>query len=210
VNLATAIYCVSCRGILPAIPVARGVMGTVRKRKTRPPWVRVLGRIAVSLVFLALFLCIGLAVWPQQEGDEPPRSSLAGEPDLAILFSRPGASGTKALLGHQIGHSLMKSASDPLLSSVSVRLGEGTLMVRSAYSWNGISWTVSTLYRLEGDSGQWRLVPDLGAVGHLPVGARLSGFLGSYQLSRNPAVSRILSSVSAFPFLEISGNALRF
>lgn len=210
VNLATAIYCVSCRAILPAIPVVAGVMGTVRKQKPRPQWIRVFGRIAVSLLLLALLLCVGLVAWPQRGGDQPPRSSLAGEPDLATLFSRPGASGTKALLGHQVGHGVMRSSSDPLLSSVTVRLGEGTLMVRSGYSWRGIRWTVSALYRLEGDSGQWHLEPIMGGIGHLPLWPSAVSRLAAFQLSRNPAIARVLTAVSAFPFLEISGNTLRF
>jgi hypothetical protein len=114
------------------------------------------------------------------------------------------------ILGPQIGHAVMRSSSDPLLSSVTVGFGEGTMMVRTAYSWQGIRLTISALYRIEGDSGQWSLLPVSGEIGHLPLGAGLSGLLGAYQLSRNPAVSRVLSSVSAFPFLEISGNVLRF
>lgn len=210
VNLATAIYCISCRAILPAIPVHHGVMGRVGKPRNRRPWLGPLGRIARYGVGLAFLICLGLAAWPQQVGDQSPRSSLSGEPDLPTIFSRSGAAGTKALLGHQIGHAVMRSSSDPLLSSVTVRLGEGTMMVRSGYSWQGIRLTISALYRLEGDSGQWRLVPVLGGIGHLPLGAGLSGILGAYELSRNPTVSRVLSSVSAFPFLEISGNVLRF
>jgi len=209
-NLATAIYCVSCRAILPAIPVHHGVMGKVGKPRKRSPWLGTLGRIARYGVGLAFLFCLGLAAWPQHVGDQPPRSSLSGELDLPTIFSRPGAAGTKSLLGHQIGHAVMRSSSDPLLSSVSVRLGEGTMMVRSGYSWQGIRLTISALYRLEGDSSQWRLVPVLGGIGHLPLGAGFSGYLGAYQLCRNPAVSRVLSSVSAFPFLEISGNVLRF
>jgi len=57
-NLATAIYCVSCKGILPAIPVLPGVMGRVRKRSLFPSWGRVVKGILVAAVVPALFLLL--------------------------------------------------------------------------------------------------------------------------------------------------------
>ena len=210
VNLATAIYCISCRAILPAIPVHHGVMGRVGKPRNRRPWLGPLVRIARYGVGLAFLICLGLAAWPASREDRVPRTALSGELDLSQLFLRPGAAGTRTALGHQIGHALMRSAADPLLSFATVRLGEGTAVLRLGYSWKGIPWTFTSQYRLEGDSGQWRLTPVSGSLGHLPVGGRVTGMLLSFLLSRNPAVPQVLSVLSDSPYLEISGNVLRF
>ena len=210
VNLATAIYCISCRAILPAIPVHHGVMGRVGKPRSRKLWLGPLVRITGYGVVTALLVCLGLAAWPATREDRVPRSALSGEPDLSQLFLRPGAAGTRTALGHQIGHALMRSATDPFLSSATVRLGEGTALLRLGYSWKGLPWTFTSQYRLEGDSGQWRLTPVSGSLGHLPVGGRVTDLLFSFLLSRNPGIPTVLSVLSDSPYLEISGNVLRF
>ena len=210
VNLATAIYCISCRAILPAIPVHHGVMGRVGKPRSRRLWLGPLVRITGYGVVTALLVCLGLAAWPATREDRVPRSALSGEPDLSQLFLRPGAAGTRTALGHQIGHALMRSATDPSLSSATVRLGEGTALLRLGYSWKGLPWTFTSQYRLEGDSGQWRLTPVSGSLGHLPVGGRVTDLLFSFLLSRNPGIPTVLSVLSDSPYLEISGNVLRF
>jgi len=84
VNLATAIYCISCRAILPAIPVHHGVMGRVGKPRNRRPWLGPLGRIARYGVGLAFLICLGLAAWPQQD-----RRSQAQAPRVPRLVSPP-------------------------------------------------------------------------------------------------------------------------
>jgi hypothetical protein len=185
-------------------------MGRVGKPRSRRLWLGPLVRITGYGVVTALLVCLGLAAWPATREDRVPRSALSGEPDLSQLFLRPGAAGTRTALGHQIAHALMRSATDPFLSSATVRLGEGTALLRLGYSWKGLPWTFTSQYRLEGDSGQWRLTPVSGSLGHLPVGGRVTDLLLSFLLSRNPGIPTVLSVLSDSPYLEISGNVLRF
>lgn len=210
-NLLTAIYCCSCRSILPAVPVLPGVMGRV---KSTSPWDRLragisglTGKIPSRIVPLMLLVVTGLALWPAS----PPAGFLAPCHGVASFPDLKAPEGMRILSDGQATAILLALwQANPMVDGASLSLRSGGIGMVLRLSWHGIPATLSLGAVLKGDAGAWTLEPVSGSVGHLPVGGRAALFLLSRIPGRNVPLAVWIRGLFSSRLLEFQEHSLRF